>query len=559
MQNKISFTLILAAAVIVTSCSKMGPLSADYFTVTPNPLEATAGKVPATISGLFPEKYMKRNAIVTVTPVLRYQGGEAEGQPVTFQGEKVEGNNQTISYRMGGNYTMRTSFNYVEPMQKSELFLKFDVRSGKKAYNVPDVKVADGVLATSELVKRTLVSAPTAYATDNFQRIIKQKQEANIQFLVNQAIIRTGELKSVSVQQFLSTLRDIQADTNAKGVENVEISSYASPEGSLKFNTTLAQNRGKNTQDYVSQQLAESGLDAEVNTKYTAEDWEGFQQLVSKSNIQDKDVILRVLSMYQDPEEREAQIRNISAAYTDLAKEILPQLRRSRIMLNYKLIGRSDSQIRSQYASDPSKLSVDELLYAANITNSPAEKKNILQSATSIYPSDYRAFNNLATLAYQSGDYAAARDYVAKALALNANAPEANVNSGLLQLIAGNADAATQALAKGSGAEDLNDALGNLNLMQGNYAQAVKYFGKSASNSAALAQILSKDYLAANNTLSRIAQPDAMTDYLKAVIAARTNNPELAMTNLRAAVAKNPSLADIAKKDLEFAKLNLNF
>ena len=341
MQKKSSLILVLIAAAVLTSCSKMGPLSADYFTVVPNPLEANGGQVQFNVNGLFPEKYMKKKATVTVTPVLRYAGGQTEGAPVTFQGEKVEGNSQTISYRMGGNYTMRSNLKYAEPMRKSELFLTFDARKGKKTYKVPDVKVADGVLSTSELVKRTLATASTAYAADNFQRIVKQKQEANIQFLVNQAIIRTGELKSVSVQQFLSTLRDIQADTEAKSVDNVEISSYASPEGSLQFNTALAQNRGKNTQDYVSKELSSKGLTTDVSTRYTAEDWEGFQQLVSKSNIQDKEVILRVLSMYQDPEERETQIRNISAAYTDLAKEILPQLRRSRIMLNYNLIGRS--------------------------------------------------------------------------------------------------------------------------------------------------------------------------------------------------------------------------
>ena len=559
MQNKISLIIAIATVAVLSSCSKMGPLSADYFTVVPNPLEATAGKVPATINGIFPEKYMKKKAIVTVTPVLRYAGGETEGTSATFQGEKVEGNYQTIPYRVGGNYIMRTTFDYAEPMRKSELYLKFDARKGKKTYKVPDVKVAEGVLATSELVKRTLATATTAYASDNFQRIVKQKQEANIQFLVNQAIIRTGELKGVSVQQFLATLKDIQADADAKAMDNVEISSYASPEGSLKFNTTLAENRGKNTSDYVNKQLSDKGLKADVNTKYTAEDWEGFQQLVGKSNIQDKDVILRVLSMYQDPEEREAQIRNISAAYTELAKEILPQLRRSRIMLNYNLIGRSDDQIRQQYTADPSKLSVDELLYDVALSDNASEKADILQTAAKLYPNDYRSYNNLATLAYQRGDYAAARQYVDKALALNAAAPEANVNNGLLQLLSGNTDAAVQSLSKGSGATQLSEALGNLSLMQGNYSQAVKQFGKTASNSAALAQLLSKDYLAASSTLDRIDTPDALTSYLKAIIAARTNNSELALSNLRAAVAKDPSLAELAKTDLEFSKLNLAF
>ena len=337
---------------------------------------------------------------------------------------------------------------------------------------VPDVKVADGVLATSELVKRTLASATTAYAADNFQRIVKQRQEANIQFLVNQAIIRTGELKGVSVQQFLATLRDIQADTESKSMDNIEISSYASPEGALAFNTTLAQNRGKNTQDYVAKELADKGLTTDVSTKYTAEDWEGFQQLVSKSNIQDKEVILRVLSMYQDPEEREQQISNMSEGYTDIKEGILPELRRARLMLNYNLIGRSNDQIKAQYAADPAKLSIDELLYSTTLATDDAEREGILKSAATLYPSDYRAYNNLATCAFQQGNYDEARQYIDRALALNPSAPEANVNNGLLQLLAGNTAAATQSLSKGSGAEALNEALGNLSLMQGNYAQA---------------------------------------------------------------------------------------
>ncbi len=555
MKSKLLLALTIASAAAFTSCSKMGPLSADNFTVTPNPLESNAGKVPATINGLFPEKYMKKKAIVTVTPVLRYEGGQAVGQPATFQGEKVEGNNQAISYRVGGNYTMKNTFDYVAPMLQSDLYLTFDAKVGKKTVNIPEVKVASGVIATSELVKRTLQSAATAYAEDNFQRIIKQKQEANIQFLVNQANIRTGELKSVSIQQFINTLKEIQADENRKALEGVEVSSYASPEGSLKFNTTLAENRGKNTKDYVNQQLSGAGLKGDVNTKYTAEDWEGFQQLVSKSNIQDKEVILRVLSMYTDPEERETQIRNISAAYTDLTKEILPQLRRARIMLNYDLIGRSDEEIQQQYKADASKLSIDELLYAVALSEETADQAAILQTAAKLYPADYRALNDLATIAYQNGDFATAQEYVNKALALNPKAAEPNVNNGLLQMLKGDIDGATQSLAKGGDAYALNEALGNLNLLKGNYAQAVTNFGKSASNSAGLALLLTKDYLAAATTLNAVASPDAMTSYLKAIISARTNNANLAIDNLKSAIEQDPTLAAYAAKDLEFAKL----
>lgn len=555
MLKKLSFGMSVVAAAALTSCSKMGPLSPDYFTVTPNPLEAQAGKVPVTINGLFPEKYMKRKAVVTVTPVLQYEGGQAIGDAATFQGEKIEGNNQTISYRVGGNYTMKTTFPYVDDMLKSELYLFFKAKKGKKEVLIPEIKVADGVLATSELAKRTVKSAATSLAPDNFQQLIKMKQEANIQFLVNQANIRTGELKSVSVQDFLATLKDIQTDTERKALEQIEISSYASPEGSLDFNTKLADKRGQNTKEYVSKEMQNVGMKGNINSKYTAEDWEGFQELVSKSNIQDKEIILRVLSMYTDPEERETQIRNISAAYGDLTKEILPRLRRSRIMLHYDLIGRTDEEIVDQFGTNPKELSVEELLYATTLATEEEEVATILKKTTELYPSDYRAYNNLAAMAFEQGDYAGARQLLGKALRLKPNAPEANVNSGLLALVEGNTEAATQSLAKGSNALGLNEALGNLALLQGNYAQAAKYFGKDASNSAALTKLLTKDYLGAASTLNAVAMPDAMTSYLKAIIAARTDNAELALSNLKAAIEQDNSLADYASKDLEFAKL----
>ena len=555
MSKKISLCMTVLAVAVLSSCSKMGPLSPDYFTVTPNPLEAQAGKVPVTINGLFPEKYMKRKAGVTVTPVLRYEGGEALGQPATFQGEKVVGNNQTISYRVGGNYTMKTTYDYIDPMHKSELYLVFAATVGKKSVSIPEVKVADGVIATSELVKRTLKSASTSYAQDNFQRIIKKKQEANIQFLINQAKIRTGEIKSVSVQDFLATLKDIPVEENRKAFDGIEISSYASPDGSLDFNTKLADQRGKTTKSYVAGEMKAVGVEGNVDSKYTAEDWEGFQQLVSQSNIQDKDVIIRVLSMYNDPEEREKQIRNISAAYGDLTKEILPRLRRSRIMLHYNLIGRTDEEIMSQFNQEPAKLSVEEMLYAASMADDEEQQEKILGKMKDLYPNDYRSYNNLATLAYQRGDYAQAKQLVDKALALNANAPEANVNKGLLSMLDGNTAEATQYLSKGSNALGLNEALGNLYLLQGNNAQAVKAFGKDASNSAALAQLLNKDYLSAATTLNGVAEPDAMTSYLKAIIASRTNNADLAIDNLKTAVSLDSSLADYAAKDLEFVKL----
>lgn len=555
MNSKSLLMTALASTLVLSSCSKLGELSADNFTVTPSPLEEISDKVPATINGRFPEKYMKKKAVVTVTPVLRYENGQVLGQPATFQGEKVQGNNQEISYKVGGSYTMRNTFDYVPAMLKSELYLTFDAKIGKKTFNVPEVKVADGVVATSTLLANTIGSANTANATDAYQYAIAQTKQAQIKYLIQQAKVRTSELKTVSVKEFLQTLRDIKNDQKGYMLDGIEVSAYASPDGGLKLNTALAENRGKSSSNFLKGELKKMKLDAEVQSTYTAEDWDGFQQLVAASNIQDKDVILRVLSMYSDPEEREQQIKNISVAFKELAEEVLPELRRARLTVNYQLIGRSDDEIQEQFKTDATKLSVEELLYAATLTENTAEQKAIYETTAKLYPNDYRAFNNLASLAYKAGDLAAADNYVQKALQINSSAAEANANKALVEMAKGKVTEAQTYLAKATTAKNYNELLGNLQVAAGNYAQSAQNLKGVSTNSAALAQILNKDYTEAAQTLAQIATPDATTDYLKAVLAARTGQEATAIQNLRNAFAKDASFKERAKRDLEFVSL----
>ena len=556
MQKKSLFILSAASVLMMSSCSKLGALSADNFTVTPNPLETQAGQVPATINGTFPEKYMKKKAVVTVTPELRYADGQvAKGNSATFQGEKVMGNDQTISYKVGGRYTMKTAFNYVPDMQKSEMYLTFDARIGKKQQKVPAVKVANGVIATSELYKKTLASESGIIAPDTFQRVNEKKQEANIKFLINQANIRKSELKNNSVQEFVQMLKKINADREGFNIQNVEIQAYASPEGGVKFNDQLAGKRQNESEKYVKGTLKQNKVNADIDAHYTAQDWDGFQKLVAASNLQDKDVILRVLSMYEDPQEREQQIRNMSAGFRELADGILPELRRSRLIINYETIGRSDEQIEQQYKDDAAKLSADELLYLATFDKTPAEQEAIYTKATQIYDKDYRAYNNLAALALAKGDKAAAQKYAEKAASLGSDTPEAQANMGLLALVNGNVQDAERAISKSANSENVKAALGALNIAKGNYAQAEQYFGKTNSNTAALAQLLNKNYAAAAKTLDKVQTPNAMTDYLHAVVAARRGNKFAASSYLKEALQKDPSLKQYAENDLELSLL----
>ena len=556
MQKKNLFILSAASVLMMSSCSKLGALSADNFTVTPNPLETQAGQVPATINGTFPEKYMKKKAVVTVTPELRYADGQvAKGNSATFQGEKVMGNDQTISYKVGGRYTMKTAFNYVPDMQKSEMYLTFDARIGKKQQKVPAVKVANGVIATSELYKKTLASESGIIAPDTFQRVNEKKQEANIKFLINQANIRKSELKNNSVKEFVEMLKKINADREGFNLQNVEIQAYASPEGGVKLNDKLAGKRKNESEKYVKGTLKHNKVNADIDAHYTAQDWDGFQKLVAASNLQDKDVILRVLSMYEDPQEREQQIRNMSAGFRELADGILPELRRSRLIINYETIGRSDEQIEQQYKDDAAKLSADELLYLATFDKTPAEQEAIYTKTTQIYDKDYRAYNNLAALALAKGDKAAAQKYAEKAASLGSDTPEAQANMGLLALVNGNVQDAERAISKSANSENVKAALGALNIAKGNYAQAEQYFGKTNSNTAALAQLLNKNYAAAAKTLDKVQNPNAMTDYLHAVVAARRGNKFAASSYLKEALQKDPSLKQYAENDLELSLL----
>ncbi len=552
MIKKLYLPLVALLVIALSSCGKMGELSSDYFTTNPEVLEAVGGKVPVTITGKFPEKYFKKNAIVEVTPVLRWNGGEAKSQPATFQGEKVQGNDQTIAYKAGGTYTMKANFDYVPEMAKSELYLDFKIKRGKKEYTIPSVKIADGVIATSELP--TVGSANAAYAPDAFQRIIKQAQEAQIMFLIQQANLRASELKSAEMKDFNKKVVEVNGDTKNYKLNNIEVSAYASPDGGVKLNTGLAESRQNNAQKYLNKELKKGKINTQVDTKYTAQDWDGFQTLVSKSNIQDKDLILRVLSMYQDPEQRETEIKNISSVYKTLADEILPQLRRARLTANYDVIGRSDEEINEAFDKDAKVLSNEELLYAATLTSDNARKEAIYKKTTELYPADARAYNNLGKMAYAAGDLAKAEGYFKQALSKNANSAEANTNLGLIELNKGNVANAENYLSKSTGADAANEALGNLYIKQGQYDRAVNAFGDVKTNSAALAQILAKDYNKAKNTLAAVKNPDAYTDYLMAIVGARTNNADLVKSSMAKVAQKDAALAAKAQIDREFAK-----
>ena len=555
MRNKLILLFSASSILFLSSCSKLGALSSNNFTVVPNPLETQAGKVDATITAVFPEKYMKRKAVVTVVPELRYgKGLVSTGVKNTFQGEKVKGNHQQVSYRLGGRYTLKTSFNYVPEMQQSDLYLAFEARKGKKVVKIPAVKVANGIIATSELYKQVIFVDGGCLAPDSFQRVREEKQEAGIKFLVNQANLRKSELQNNSIQEFVRMLKRINQDRDRLNLRNVEVKSYASPEGGFAFNDKLANKRQATGETYVKGQLKANKISTGIDAGYTAQDWDGFQRLVQASNIQDKDVILRVLSMYKDPQERETQIRNMSEGFRELAFAILPELRRARLIINYETIGRSDDEITAQYKQDASKLTADELLYLATLVDENEQAK-VYETTAKLYDKDYRAYNNLATLAIKKGDKETALRYLEQALRIDSNASEALANMGLLYLSEGNIEEAERNIARSANANTTQYAVGALALAKGNYADAEKILAEKESNLAALAQILNKNYAEAGKTLDAISSPSALTLYLHAISSARRGNKFAASSFLQDALSKDPSLKNYADKDLELSLL----
>ena len=561
MIMKKTLVYLSMGAVILSmgsSSKKVGDFASEYFTTNPTPLETVGATVPATISGTVPAKFMPKNAVVTVTPVLAWDGGEASSSQVTFQGENARANGQVISYKEGGPVTIPFNVLYQPEMANSDLYLDFKVNQGGKDYVLPRVKVGYGVIATSTLTDLTaIVPAP---AISNFERIIKEKYSAEIKFLINQANIRNNQTSAADYVDFNNDLLAANAAPNME-IAGVNVHSYASPDGTMAFNTQLAEKRENVTVDYMRNQLKKDKITefGELTSEFTPEDWEGFQELVEKSNIQDKNLILSVLKMYKDPEQRETELKNMSAVFNELAEQILPQLRYSKIVATVNVIGKSDEEMVAIFASNPSGLNIEEILYLASITDDVKKKEAIYTAATQIYPNDFRTWNGLGATEFVLGNYDAASKALAQANKLAPNDKSVDLNEGLIALANNDYNSAKTLIGGAAGVPEAGAALGVLYLNEGKVSNALNSFGNEKSNNAALAQILNKDYSAAQKTLSAIKNPNATTYYLAAIVGARTNNENMVMSNLRQAIKLDNSMLAKAKKDLEFASYNLAF
>ncbi len=552
------FILILAAAVM-TGCSGLSKMQKNSnlikYEVTPKVLEAHNGMVAVTIKGTFPSSYFDKKTTVTATPVLTYAGGEIAFEKVqVLQGEGVQANNKVISYN-GGDFTYTSTIPYKEDMKISELVLRAKAVRGAKSLDFEPVKLADGVIATSTLVEKA--GKPIAMK-DKFVRILPEVQVADINYIINRSDVVSKELKAEDIALLKEYIKSVNADPDRK-FKNTVINSYASPDGKFELNEKLSGNRGNTADKFIKKEFGkiEAAKTAGFfESKATAEDWDGFKTEVEKSTMQDKELILRVLSMYADPEVREKEIKNMAATFETLKTDILPRLRRSKMMVNVDKIGRSDEQITAQMKSDPKVLSVDEMLYAATLTSDINEQLSIYQTLAEIHPKCIRAKNNAGCTLMAMGktDEAIAAFEAAKALENN---DVVKNNLGFGSLVKGDLVKAEEYFNSMTAATaESKYGLGIIAITKGEYDKAVNYFGTEPCFNLALAQLLKGDANKAKLTLDAITGvcKSGKVQYLKAVVGARLENRDYMLNNLREAVGAKSAWKAYAKTDLEFAK-----
>jgi hypothetical protein len=559
----------LSVAVILTSCDGLGKMIKKQkdikYTVSPNPIEMHGDSVQFSVSGKFNPKLFSRKVVLTLTPVVKYtSGGEKTLKPVTLVGEKATGSGQKISFKAGGSFSYTSEkFAYEPGMRNAKVEVRGEgqVKSKKKPF--APVELADGTIVTPLLVRNDEkgINAP-----DGFQKTTPANQTTFIYYVINQSNVRPAELNSQEAKNFKNF---INTNLNNPWYEfkDLSVSAYASPDGELSRNANLAQDRAKSGSNAIIGEFKkvkgpkDQKFGKEMSyykVKTTAEDWEGFKSLMEQSSIQDKDLILRVLTMYSDPDQREKEIKNLSKAYKEVADKILPRLRRSEITVNVDKKSRTDEMISKLATSYPDSLSISELLYAANLTNDVNTKVQILKSAEKQFGNDWRTSNNLGVALLMQNKVSEAAEAFKRAEQKAGGQQNAVFNNlGVIEAKNGNRVAAMDLYNKAGGATETKYNMGILNIRNGQYNDAVGNFGDFKGHNKALAQLLSGNAGSAAGTIDSSNEKDmAYSYYLKAVAAARSGNNSDVMSNLKTAIEKDGSLKAYAKDDAEFIKLH---
>jgi hypothetical protein len=556
MKRKI-YCLAVSLGLIVASCGSPEKMkdAADQIKVkcTPAVLEARAGTIKAKITVTFPEKYFHPDAVLEMLPVIKYAGGEVAGTAKLLQGEKVKENN-TVILQKGGEYTQELTFDFIDEMKVATLEVRPTlIVKGQRLQFPSDIKAADGVIATYKLAE---VEVEPVISEDAYEKAVEESKEAEIKFIINQAVVRSSELKKEDIKALEKFVADALKSDGKQTVKALRISSYASPDGAESLNEKLSANRGKSSTEALRTSLKKSKVKAAVDknlvaVESTAEDWEGFKELMSASDIQDKELVLRVLSMYNDPAVREREIKNISAVYKVIADEILPELRRSKLLATVEIANLSDDEIKALVdTGDLEKLDVEQLIYAANnLYTDENVKAQLYQKAGESF-SDYRAYNNLSAIYLAQKKASDAKAAADAALAANGSDVKVKNNAGYAALMQGNTAEAEKQRAS-AGLDESKQGLGYIAIGKGEYSQALTLLKGSKSVNEALALLLNEKVDEAAALLAELRSAKAF--YLKAVIGARKKSESDVLDNLSKAFELDATLKDASKKDAEFA------
>lgn len=552
----VSFAALLMVAVSSCGVKKMVKNASKVsYESTPKPLEVHADSIKINITGSFPANYFHRRASLTVTPVVKYKGGEKELKSIVLRGERLDGEGQQISRRQGGKFNFKDQFAFVQGMEECKVELRPVIQHKKKTLPVPAVEVNEGAITTSKLVK---AEGKTIIEKDKFDKTPTIVQKANIYYVVDQYDVREVELKNDEMLSLDGFLAKKSADSSE--FLRLDIYGYASPEGELKRNAYLADQRADAAYKVVASKMNKLKIKAVKDKKFynkfasNYEDWDGLKNYLNQSTIQGKDQALNIITSIQDPEQREAEFRK-QAFYDPIYEAYFPKLRRAEInvVINAKI--KSDAQIKTMSVNQSDELGLEELLYGASLQDNDNDRLKVYQNFTRRFPEDYRGFNNAGCILLSQGKLAEAESQLDKADRISKNNTTVQNNLGVLAILKGDKKAAESYLKNAGSSTEAQQNRGVLSIKNAKYAEAVSNFGSDCSYNAALAKLL------AGNTNGALQTIDCSSDkesadafYLKAIIAARSGNKDAVSNNLKQAFAKNASLRAKAQTDLEFAK-----
>ncbi|NQY67701.1 MAG: hypothetical protein HRT72_08260 [Flavobacteriales bacterium] len=549
---------LLALAVVVSGCNGIANMvknsTSINYSVTPSPLEMHADSVEVTINGKYPDKYFVKGATLKVTPYLAFAGKEVEFKPVGFKGESADGDGKVIAYA-GGSYSYTGKIKYQDGMEDSKLMVKATVTAKGADKEFDAMEIAKGVVVTPLLAKD---EEKAIMAEGSYQQNKPASLTADIHYTISKSNVRASELSEADIKAVKELI--VSGADGSVTFKGVSISSYASPDGEQNMNSKLAENRGKGAQSFMAKEFKSANVaDAKGSDFFKndviGEDWEGFKTEMEKSTIEDKALILRVLTMYPDLDKREEEIKNMAKTYVELADVILPKLRRAQFTINAEIKGRTPEEIKTLLATTPDQLSADELIYASGIEEDDNKKLEIYKTATKLYPADWRAANNTGYIYLMQNKLSEATAEFEKADKLSPKNAVVNNNLGVVSRLSGNNAKALdyyRAAAPG-GQSETQQNMGFLQIKSGDYADAVSSYGSACTFNAALAKVLNDDAEGAMSTLDCSEDKEsAIGFYLKAVIGAKMNDASAVIENLNSAIAQDPALKAKAAKDAAF-------